>query len=521
MADEIELKLTLPESVAGKRRSYSPAKIAAAFALEQPKPAKNQHLQNTYFDTDDEWLRSQGMALRIRRIGRQRLQTLKAPTAEVTGAQAYQEFESPINGDVPDLTLIADAELRQRLLDADLPQRLRPTFATDFRRATWEIGFQGALIEMALDRGEIIAGEQKQPILEVELELKQGEPSALFALAETAIGRLPFRIGHQSKAARGYRLRAGLSAKPVKAAPLELPAACDVGEAFNLILGHCLGSLHANELAVTENEDPEGIHQFRVALRRMRSVVRAYRDLMDEQVYRQLSADLKWLQGQFGPARDFDVFIAETLLPIANRFPDHDGIAQLLTAARRHCAEARHHAHETLQEPRYAAVQLSLYRWLTTQSWRRASATASLSIPAADFADRLLKRRHKRLRNDGVDGTIPEEQLHALRVDGKKMRYLGEAFRTFYKQKSYREYSAGLTAIQDCLGALNDAVVGGSLMNDLFEELQATNALSPVQIDHARGLVEGWQANRIEANLHEFRSVWQAFLKVNKYWKKR
>ncbi len=521
MADEIELKLTLPETVSGKRVSYSPAKIAAAFALEQPKPAKSQHLQNSYFDTEDGWLRSRGMALRIRRIGRQRLQTLKAPTTEVAGAQAYQEFEIAIAGDVPDLTLIPDIGLRQDLMDADIAQRLQPTFSTNFRRTTWEIGCAGSQIEMALDRGMIIAGDQQRPILELELELKQGDPAALFELAETVVDRLPFQLGHQSKAARGYRLRAGQAAKPAKATPLDLPPNCDVAEAFTLIAAHCMASLHANELAVIENEDPEGIHQFRVALRRLRSIIRAYRDLMDEGVYRQMSSDLQWLQRQFGPARDLDVFIAETLTPIRKRFSDHNGIELLLDAARCRCLAARHHAHETLQQPRYAAIQLSIYRLLATQGWRRTSATASLSIPAADFADRLLKRRHKNLRQGGGDGRIPEPELHQLRVAGKKMRYLGEAFHAFYKQKAYRQYSARLTAIQDCLGALNDAFVGANLMADLVTELRATEVLTAGQADHVTGLVQGWQASRIDTNLHAFRSVWHDFLKADKYWGRR
>lgn len=519
MADEIELKLMLPQTSAGKKVTYSPVKTAAAFGLDQPRPAKTQHLQSTYFDTEDEWLRRHGMALRIRRIGRQRLQTLKAPTVEVTGAQAYREIETPIIGDMPDLALITDPDLFRRLVDADLSRRLVPAFITDFRRTTWDVDFDGAQIELALDRGQIIAGERQAPILEVELELKQGEPAALFALAEAALGRLPFCLGHRSKAARGYQLRAGWEAGPVKASPLELSESCDVGNAFNQIVGHCLTLLHANELAVIGSENPEGIHQFRVALRRLRSIVRAYRDLMDEGAYQLLSSELRWLQGQFGPARDLDVFIAETLLPIRERFPDQAGLAHLLEIAGKRCQEARHQAHRTLQESRYAGIQLMIYRWLATQSWRRASATASLSIAAPDFAGKLLKRQHKKLRQHGKNGQVPEAQLHELRVAGKKMRYLGEAFRVFYKPRAYKNYTQHLTAIQDCLGALNDAFVGRRLMTDLIADMQAEASLTEVEIEYVKGVILGWQAGRIDLNLRHFTSVWRDFLDTDPYWK--
>ncbi|MET1025633.1 MAG: CHAD domain-containing protein, partial [Dongiaceae bacterium] len=508
MADEIELKLMLPQASDGKKAAYSPAKVAAAFGLEQPRPAKTQHLQSTYFDTDDEWLRRQGMALRIRRIGRQRLQTLKAPTVEVTGAQAYREIETPVIGDMPDLALITEPDLFRRLMEEDLSSRLAPAFITDFRRTTWNVDFDGAQIELALDRGQVIAGDRQQPILEVELELKQGEPAALFGLAQAALGRLPFCLGHQSKAARGYHLRAGWEAGAVKSSAFELSETSDVGNAFNQIVGHCLTLLHANEQAVIDNENPEGIHQFRVALRRLRSIVRAYRDLMDEGAYQLLSSELRWLQGQFGPARDLDVFIADTLRPIHERFPDQAGLAHLLEIAGNRCQAARHQAHRTLQESRYAGIQLMIYRWLATQSWRRSSATASLSISAPDFAGKLLKRQHKKLRHRGKDGQIPEAQLHELRVAGKKMRYLGEAFRIFYKPRAYKKYNQHLTAIQDCLGALNDAFVGRRLMTDLIADMRSAASLTEVEIEYVKGIIVGWQAGRIDLNLRHFAAVW-------------
>lgn len=520
MADEIELKLTLPESVAGKRTAYTPAKIAAAFDLEQMRPASNRHLQNTYFDSEDEWLRRQGMALRIRRAGRYRIQTLKAPTTEVMGAQAYREFESQIADDVPNLDLVQDTDIQERCRDADLAARLQPAFTTDYRRATWEIALENAVIEMALDRGQIVVGDQQLPIQEVELELKQGDPAALFSFAETAVGRLPFRLGHQSKAARGYDLRAGHVAGPVKSSGFDLSEDCDVSEAFQSIAGHCLASLHANEMAVVQNEDPEGIHQFRVALRRFRSIVRAYRDLMDEVVYLQLSDDLRWLQQQFGPARDLDVFIAETLTAIHARFPDQDGVGHLLDTAKKRCREARHHAHTTLDQPRYVEIQLRLYRWLASRSWQRSSATASLSIRASDFADRLLKRQHKKLMRRGGDGRIAESELHELRVAGKKMRYLGDAFRSFYKSRPYKEYSDALSDIQDCLGVLNDAFVGQRLLPSLLDDLRAEGTLDNAQIELVRGIVLGWQASRIDGNLQQFHRIWKSFLKADHYWKK-
>src|SRR5260221_12579378 len=520
MTDEIELKLRLPETVAGKKASYTPAKIAAAFGLSVELPKRNQHLVSTYFDTEDEWLRQQGMALRIRQIGRQRVQTLKAPTGEVAGAQAFLEIEAATVSDIPDLSLIGDEVLSKKLSDAQIAGRLRPTFTTDFQRTTWEVDFDGSVVELALDRGKITAGSQEAAISELELELKSGVPTALFALAETALDHIPFCLGHETKAARGYQLMSGAQPGPVIARPLDLPGDSDVSETFNHVAAYCLSLFRANELAVTGNEDPEGIHQFRVTLRRLRSLVRAYRDLMDELVYRHLTGELRWLQSQFGPARDLDVFINETLSPVRERFPDLAALARLVEVADTRRAVARHQAFLALQSPRYNRLQLTIYRWLATPAWRRSSAIASIGGSAADFADRLLKKQHKRMRRLGADGDIPETQLHELRVTGKKMRYLGDGFRSFYKPKQFRKYNLRLSAMQDCVGGLNDAFVGDRLMADLIATLQASIDVPETEIAFLRGLVAGWQSRRIGGGLKHFEEEWRAFRRTDAYWKR-
>jgi inorganic triphosphatase YgiF len=520
MTDEIELKLRLPEIIAGKKASYTPAKIAAAFGVSQDKPKQSQHLISTYFDTEDEWLRQHGMALRIRQIGRQRIQTLKAPTGEVAGAQAYLEVETPIVGDVPDLAMIGDEVLQQQLKSANIADRLHPVFTSDFRRTAWTIDFDGSTIELAFDRGKIVVDHLETPINEVELELKAGAPAALFSLAEVALDQIPLCLGHETKAARGYRLRSGQQPGPVKARQIDLPMNCDVGDAFTLFATQCLALLRANELAVIGNEDPESIHQFRVTLRRLRSLVRAYRDLMDELVYRHLAGELRWLQLQLGPARDLDVFITETLVPIRDRFPALTALKLLIDVAEKRRAIARHQAHLTLQVVRYNRLQMTIYRWLATGAWRRGSATASLGASAVDFADRLLKKQHKRMRRLGGDGDIPEAELHELRVAGKKMRYLGDGFRSFYKPKAFRKFHLRLATMPDCLGGLTDAFVGDRLMVDLIAELQVANAVSESDIAHLRGLISGWQARRIADGLKHFDEEWQGFRKADVYWKR-
>jgi hypothetical protein len=82
-----------------------------------------------------------------------------------------------------------------------------------------------------------------------------------------------------------------------------------------------------------------------------------------------------------------------------------------------------------------------------------------------------------------------------------------------------RKYHLHLAAIQDCLGALNDAFVGDRLMTELAADLSAAGKFSENELAHLRGLVAGWQASRIDEGLHRFKEQWQAFRKADGYWK--
>ncbi|WP_374375968.1 inorganic triphosphatase, partial [Dongia sp.] len=140
MKQEIELKLTLPDGAAKVR----PAKLRGVLGA---KPASHaQLLETTYFDSADGWLRRQGMALRVRHIGKARIQTLKVPFQGPGGLQSYTEFEQEIVGDRPVLSAISDAKLRRRFQRNGLMARLRPLFTTRFERTTLDVQHNGSEI---------------------------------------------------------------------------------------------------------------------------------------------------------------------------------------------------------------------------------------------------------------------------------------------------------------------------------------------------------------------------------------
>ncbi|MGM0535096.1 MAG: CYTH domain-containing protein [Pseudomonadota bacterium] len=209
MADEIELKLALG--------AETPEALRRHPRLAGLVPARKR-LGNTYYDTLEGDLERARMALRLRRDGDRLLQTLKTRGHGGGGLSTRGEWEWAVSG--PGLDLAGLAALPPMAGHAPgLLERLVPRFATDFERETWWLEEDGLSVELALDLGEIRAGEQVVAIRELELELKAGEPAALWSLADALAEGVALRPSDTSKAARGGALLGGGWSLPEGATP--------------------------------------------------------------------------------------------------------------------------------------------------------------------------------------------------------------------------------------------------------------------------------------------------------------
>ena len=212
MANEIELKLALGDPDTG-----GPEALRRHPRLAGVTPTLS-HLGNTYFDTPEGDLEGARMALRLRRADGRLLQTLKTRGQGGGGLSTRGEWEWEVPGPGLDLEgLAALPPLAEQ--EASLLERLTPRFATDFARETWWLEHEGATIELALDLGEIRAGERVVAIRELELELKAGAPEALWSLAEALADTVALRPSDTSKAARGGALLDGARSLPEATSP--------------------------------------------------------------------------------------------------------------------------------------------------------------------------------------------------------------------------------------------------------------------------------------------------------------
>src|SRR5215470_1988424 len=165
MPDEVEIKLRLsPDRVSQLKR----ASVLRSLTRSR---GRTRRLLSVYFDTPRLDLQSLGGALRIRHIGKQRIQTLKLPTDDPSGLQTYQEIERTVADDVPELAALGDEAAAARLNEHIIVTDLTPIFTTEFRRTVWPVQLDDTTIEVALDSGEIRAADRRLPVCEVELEL--------------------------------------------------------------------------------------------------------------------------------------------------------------------------------------------------------------------------------------------------------------------------------------------------------------------------------------------------------------
>ena len=524
MSHEIELKLLLEPPQLNKLTRLP---LLRAFAVGR---SQSKQLDSTYFDTFDFLLRDRGMALRVRRIGDRRIQTLKiAPGAaaafleetgeRLEGVQHFLEFESEIAGDLPDLSAIDAPAVQSWFAEIQLGDLLEPVFTTTIARRTRLLRMADTEIELALDLGEIRAQGRSAPICEAELELKWGQPNRLFELAMMLAEALPLRLGGPTKAARGYDLFAGREPQPRKGEKPSLTKDMSVVEAFGRVMRCALAQMRANEEAVFVGQDPEGVHQLRVGVRRARAALSVFKPAMHATAHGLLAEELRWLQRELGPARDFDVFLEDTVLPLHRRLPSEPSLVALEQAVKAAKDEAYVRAHRALEDPRYARLLLRLELSLAEGTWKRpgeGGLPSPADAPIGDLAAALLEKRQRQLRKLHRKAKAGDEAaLHGVRIAAKKLRYAAEFFRDLYGRKVTRVYTDALADLQDTLGAVNDAVVGHRLLDELEPRLKKSGEDPSLSV----GIVMGWQAARIEDDLKRFEAVWNAFRAIKPFWR--
>ena len=242
------------------------------------------------------------------------------------------------------------------------------------------------------------------------------------------------------------------------------PAAAEVLRAL-------LATIRAETPGTVAGEDPEHLHDLRIAVRRTRSILRELHDLFPGDVHAAAKELFSDLAAATGPARDLDVHLL-----------DWDDQLQGLELAARTALEPVRAELQRRQAEAHAALRSTLESEATTSglaawdAWleEAASVTPESEVPTIGWVvRRRIRKLHRKLVRDGraISRSTPGEQLHELRKEGKRLRYLVDCFAPMFGGKVRSAYVAQLKDLQDNLGAHQDAEVQVDLLRELARQL--------------------------------------------------
>ncbi len=514
---EIELKLTT------SLKNLSKLLTQLSTSSEAVKSSrKTTRIVSTYFDTPDRRLRNRGLTLRVRQKNGKRVQTVKSAGTESAGMFARQEWTTPLDGKKPDLSAIESFSVRNRM-GLILPQELSPLFKTDVKRTTLIIDHTTALgktaqIELAFDQGRIVAGKKTDPISELELELMSGSPKALLDLAAVISKIAPTVLNLHSKVSRGFDLCYGTHPQAVMAPKIKLPNSASVEEAIVKILKSSHGQLLANRSAAALGQDIEGVHQARVALRRIRSALSVFKDYLTCPDAEKIKTETRWLIDVLGGARDLDVFIDEVLPAVKKDRPDDSDLAAVLMTSETARTAAYRKVKSTLTSRRYTDAMLATAAWIENRAWREQDCTYDLDAPIKDVSCKLLAKRHRKVMKLGKNfKDLSTDQRHEVRIALKKVRYTAEFFSDLYPSALTRPYISAMRALQNALGTLNDVATAETLTATLIANAK-TGTKQSDSLKMGVGKILGWHTRAATDANENVVELWTEFAKSQPFW---
>jgi inorganic triphosphatase YgiF len=418
------------------------------------------------------------------------------------------------------VTAIPDKAVRKQIRKAVGKAPLVPLFESVIRRTAQRLKSpEGAEIELAFDKGVVQGAGGSVDLCEAELELKSGSPDAVVDVAEKLFSDEAFRLAEVSKADWGYGLaerEKGPKLAPVKASIPRLDKRQTCAEAFGEICRSATDQILQNWTVVLESDDPEGAHQMRIGLRRLRSAFKVFRPVVDSETLRALDRKARDLGRVLGELRDADVLATDIVDPaVAHR--DEDADLALLKGVLAHSRVShRQKVRAEIKERQWSGFKLRLamlpesIEGLATAGDGKARANKAIG----KLTGKALEKWWRRVAKSGrrLDKLTTAER-HEMRKDLKTLRYAIEQLASLYPAKDVRRFANTLRSLQDMFGYLNDVVVAEKL------KLVHTDGMTAdPDLQRAVGYVIGWHAARAEGTWPGVRGGWRRLERAPKFW---
>jgi CHAD domain-containing protein len=406
------------------------------------EPLPLRVLTNTYLDTSDHRLASAGVTLRRRVERGAGVWQLKLPRGE---ARLEIEVAGPAGAPPDELRDLVTAYARGGALVPVAILRSR-------RRGVRVRDLEGPAAEVVLDDVQVLErGRVVRRFREVEIEQIGGDEAALERLAALLRAAGATACDFRPKLFRALGLPE----------PVAEPTLAGGGPVDRLkaVLGQQLTQILAHDPGTRSGSDLEDLHQMRVATRRLRAVLRAARPMLDPAWVEPLREELRWLGAALGPVRDLDVMREHLAGEVASLEPsDTRGGRRLVSLLDRERGEARRAMLEVLRSERY----LRLLDALEDAARRPKIVDAEVSLPGV-AADEF---RSLRRAAEALGETPGDEELHEVRIKGKRARYAAELAEPLLGHRATR-FIQRAKDFQDLLGEHQDAVVAAQRVREL------------------------------------------------------
>lgn len=495
------------------------------------KPARTERLQAIYFDTRTRRLEAAGISLRVRDEGGEWIQTVKLGRGVSLGLSSPTEVSMPVARPRPQLDLITDSEVRDQVIRAIGTHELRRMFETVVMRSTHLIWLPRtsdraaeSLFEIAIDLGQVSTAVGDVMIREIEIELKDGPPAALLDAAELLLADLPFQIATENKAERGFRCLDKLPPKRLidtvdpAGFPEDLtPDTLALDALREIAVAYC-GSALAYKEQIPGDSDPEGPHQLRVNLRRLRTLLKAFRPVIDTPSLRRLSDKSRDLARIVGQLRDADV-VATEIVPEPSAAPAHMD-AQGLTALRERLTSAqtkvRSDVVAALNSPEHSSlmVEFALFPFVLEKAAGEPTEPPKKQPTFAQVGRKALSRSWKAVSAYGKDiSGLSIDERHELRKELKGLRYTIEIFRPAFPAEAVADFVRQLRKMQDVFGYLNDVATA----ENHLEPLNHPELSDAHEAAAARDVI-AWHATRSEDAWRNARKRWRRLCETPRFW---
>ena len=495
---QVELRFSVPWARAAENAS----------AIKPLADAKPRLFTLTYFDTPSGTLRRASMALCVRREGGRYIQDLRE-----SGESAFTPWawEAEVAGPEPELDVLRGTPAGRRLARAG---KLGLVCVVDVRRRTAAAAEGESRIELALDDCVAKARGREARFAELELELKSGPQKGLFALASRLASSGDLTPSFISKAERCAML-----ARPPRSYARKFVAppptrSMSSASAFQIVALACLRQIADNAEGLRSKATPELIHQARVGLRRLRSLIKTFRKVAKDTQLAAIKAELRWITGELNAARNLDVLLDGAARAAAQKNGDdpRKGLGPRLRAARR-MAYVR--AVGAVESVRFRRLLIDLLIWISAGPWTVAKAVESERERPVErlVTKELSKRRRKIVRCASGFRSLSPKDRHRLRIEAKRLRYAADVFVSLYRHpKRAGAFIACLEEVQDSLGELNDVVVGERLARE------AAHGIRKAPHTFVAGRITGALKARVAPLMDRAEAALSAFAEAKPFW---